>query len=191
LLEYLKDKPSIWLAYWGTNQDHLLDFFVEHGYVRTATQMELHREEQIFVYRYDRPGDQTLATFGGLFELKRVDLSASEINPGDTLRVNLLFKAFKQPPVDYSISVFLLDSSGNSVTQNDSSPFEGRAPTSDWQAGDVKFDSHSLTANLAPGEYQVGGKIYWYADPKPLSVTGADTGTSNYFLTGKIIVTAP
>jgi uncharacterized membrane protein len=185
LLAYLGDKPSFWLAYWGQNQDGLLDFFPTHGFTRTATQVELHREERLYIYRYDRAPTEALATFGDAFALLRAE---PEIVNGE-LRVNLLWRAVRGPGIDYSVSVFVLDAGGVPITQHDSSPLDGRNPTSAWGESSVQFDSHRLTlpptfpATLAEATvagYSIGVKVYWYADPTPLivstqgSIAGAD-----------------
>jgi hypothetical protein len=189
LLQYLSDKDSFWLAYWGDSQNPLFGFFTGHAFVRTATQIETHLQtNQIFVYRYDRVKDDVVARFGDLFELKQARIE--QHLPGDTagIRVSLLWQAAKRPPLDYSVSVFMLTSNGQLVAQHDSSPLNGRLPTSGWQAGDIRFDSHTLTlpADLAPGRYEVGVKIYWYGDRKPLPVVGAAPGRSDYFVVGQV-----
>lgn len=179
LLTYLSDKPSFWLAYWGQNQDGLLDFFPMHGFTRTATQLELHRDERLYIYRYDRAPAEALATFGDAFALLRTE---PHLVGGD-LRVNLLWRALRVPGIDYSVSVFVLDAGGVPVAQHDSSPLDGRNPTSAWAVGSVQFDSHRLTlpptfpATLAEAEaagYTIGVKVYWYADPQPLPVRTAE-----------------
>ncbi len=189
LLQYLSDRDSFWLAYWGDSQNPLFGFFTGHGFARTATQMETHLQiNQIFVYRYDRVKEDVAARFGDLFELKQARIE--QVVPGNPseIRVSLLWKAAKRPPLDYSVSVFVLDSRGQLVAQHDSAPLNGRLPTSGWQAGDLRFDSHSLTlpANLLPGRYDVGVKIYWYGDSKPLPVVGAGPGGSDYFIVGQV-----
>jgi hypothetical protein len=90
------------------------------------------------------------------------------------VRTNLLWQALQHPALGYSVSAFVLNSSGQLVTQHDAPPFEGRSPTDQWQPGDARFDSHRLVlpSDLAPGQYQIGLKVYWYGDGKPLPVNG-------------------
>ncbi len=188
LLEYLRTKPTFWLAYWGPAQNVLLDWFIQQGFTRTATQVAMHRDEQIFVYRYDRFDlkQPALAQFGDLFALRAAKSDSADYHAGDSVRVNLLWQALKAPaPVDYSISVFIVSEAGIPIVNEDGSPFNGKSPTSGWQAGDLRFDSKRLTlpANLAPGKYILGVKVYWYADPKPLPVSGGE-----YYEAGKINV---
>lgn len=176
LLQFLTDKTTFWLANWGEDVTPLLTFFTDHGFVRTATQVETHLEtNKIFVYRYDRPLTQALATFGSLIDL--TSFSADLVPSGDgktNLRVNFLWRDIKQTPVDYSISIFLLNTSGAPVFNQDSPPLDGKSPTTSWKPGDLRFDSHlvNLPTNLPSGQYAVGVTIYWYADPNnPLPVT--------------------
>jgi uncharacterized membrane protein len=181
LLTYLSDKDSFWLVYWGQNKDGLLDFFPQHGFTRTATQLEMHLTEQIFVYRYDRVPEQPQTTYGDQLALMKTQTDVT----GDQLRVNLLWKALQKPAVDYSVSVFVLDSNGTLVQQDDSSPLKNTDPTSGWAQDSVHFDSHTLMLPTpsADGEYTIGVKVYWYADPKPLAVTGDN---AEYFIMGKL-----
>lgn len=174
LLEYLRDKPSLWLVYWGKNEGGLLEFLPTHGYVRVLEQIERHRDEQIFIWRYERPPAEaeTVAQFSSVLKLRRAAPAALNLSPGQLLRVNLLWEALQAIPVDLSVSVFLLDSAGMPAGNDDHPPLSGN--TSIWSAGGFYFDSHTLTAPAAPGTYQIGIKVYWYADPQPLAVNGQD-----------------
>jgi hypothetical protein len=187
LLDAVRDESSLWLVYWGQNQDGLLDFFPTHGFTRTATQVEFHRDERLYVYRYERTPAQPLATFGETFTLLRAEASllppelpepGAGATTGATVRVNLLWRAAQAPPVDYSVSVFMLDADGKLIAQHDSPPLDGRDPTSGWQVGDVRFDSHRLRVpgGLPTPAPTIGVKVYWYADPKPLPVIATARG---------------
>jgi hypothetical protein len=186
LLQYLSDKDSFWLAYWGKNEDKLLDFFVDHGFTQTSARFELHRDEKIFVYRYERVGAQEITRFGDVFALKRANLNQQRAAPGDMLRLNLLWQALKAPPVDYSFSTFVLNEAGQLVAQRDEAPMQSN--TASWTPGAALFDSHSVTlpTTLAPGRYTVGFKIYWYVDLRPLPVLGSPT--PDYYVVGTIEV---
>ncbi len=176
LLQYISDKNAFWVAHWGDPSDPFIQFFSQHGFVRTATQIETHLQiNTIYIYRYDRiPTDTTgLATFGSLFQLERYDVEWAD---PQNLRISLLWKALQQPTLDYSVSVFLLDPSSRSVANHDSSPLNDSSPTKSWPVGQVEFDSHTLTlpTGLPAGIYQVGLKIYWYGDQKALPVNPLD-----------------
>jgi len=188
LRDYLNNKDSFWLAYWGDPKNQILKFYNEQGFVRTATQRETHLQtNEILVYRYDRVPETTLAQFGDLFELKRDWIEQGIPDNPSALRVSLLWKAIKPPPFDYSVSVFLLNADGQLVAQHDSSPLDGHSPTSAWQGGDVRFDSHTIRrpAGLPPGKYEIAVKIYWYGDGKPLTVVNPSR-SSEYFVIGSV-----
>jgi mannosyltransferase len=189
LLQTLSDKDSLWLAYWGDPQATLIGWLAQQGFTRTGTQMETHLgTNQIFVYRYDRVPKQGIAHFGDLFELKRYQIEPENPQPGDVVRANLLWQALQHPTLGYSVSVFVLNSSGQLVAQHDAPPFEGRSPTDQWQSGDARFDSHrlALPPNLPPGQYQIGLKVYWYGDEKPLPVTHVSGRPADYFVLRQI-----
>lgn len=176
---FLAPRDAFWLVYWGKNEDGLLDFLPERGFVRVAELTATHYDNVIYLWRYERPPQSRLATFGDLFALERANVDRQ----GDSVRVTLLWRALGSPMLDYSVSAFLLDSTGQLVAQHDGVPLDGNAPTSAWRAGDLKLDSRriALPPDLPSGEYALGVKVYWYADPQPLPVNGAE-----YFALGKL-----
>jgi hypothetical protein len=106
-----------------------------------------------------------------LLVLKDASIPAN-VSRGATLHVDLWWSALKPLPLDYSVGVFLQDTSGASRAQNDGPPDD--RPTTQWQPGSLKFDRHdiSIPADLPPGNYKVGVQVYWYGDRQPLSVGG-------------------
>ncbi len=73
LLSYISDKPSIWMADWGKDEDGVLTFLHDHGFVMTATQIETHLETNLIrVYRFDRvPTTPPLVTYADKLALVR------------------------------------------------------------------------------------------------------------------------
>jgi hypothetical protein len=178
ILEAINGMDSFWLAYWGTNQDGILDFFPQHGFVRTAALDYRHLDERIDLFRYDRISEESLATFtndaaengeGGndVFALMKVERTDAGIG--------LLWRTLSAPGVDFSISVYTVDAAGNTLSQHDSSAFEGRSPTSAWQPGDLRYDFHPLA--IPPDAVEIRVKVYWYANPVPLRVTNETNET--------------
>ncbi|MGQ9849036.1 MAG: glycosyltransferase family 39 protein [Aggregatilineaceae bacterium] len=172
LLGYLQRQESFWLIYWDdAPMDEYGGLIAGAGFERTATLFVDHLGTPIYSYRYDRRPATTLATFGDLFALHRF-VAPDTLAPGGTVPVALWWTAAQPPPLDYSISVFLLDSAGALVAQHDGPPLDGRAPTSTWQPGALTFDLHRLTlpAHLPSGDYTLGVKVYWWGDGQPLPV---------------------
>ncbi|MHB8627059.1 MAG: glycosyltransferase family 39 protein [Aggregatilineales bacterium] len=196
LLQYISDKQSLWMADWSKDEDGILGLLNDHGFVRTATQIETHLDTNLIrVYRYDRvPTTPPLATYGNLITLARAEFSPTAIR-GETFPVSLWWVANADPGRDYSVSAFLLNSAGQLVAQHDGSPLDGKSPTSGWHSGDLRFDQPHIPipANLPPGDYELCVKAYWYADPTPLLVKGgnAKTGVSpdgTYLVLGAVAV---
>lgn len=172
LLDYLQRQESFWLIYWGdAPMDEYGGLIAEAGFERTATLFVDHLGTPIYSYRYDRHPVITLATFSDLFALHRF-VAPDTLAPGGTAPIALWWTATQPPPLDYSVSVFLLDSSGALVAQHDGPPLDGRAPTSTWQPGALTFDLHrlALPAHLPTGDYTLGVKVYWWGDGQPLPV---------------------
>ena len=144
----------------------------------------------MYSYRYDKLTGTTIATFGDLFALRKFNAPVSAA-PGDTLTVTLWWTAEQTPPLDYSVSVFLLNADGTLAAQHDGPPLAGVSPTSTWQPGELKYDIHpvSLPATLPPGTYTLGVKVYWYGDNQPLPVrTQSDAPPAEYAALGTVTV---
>ncbi len=128
---------------------------------------------QITVALYERPQlDIPARDFGGLLALRDA-LLPGWVAAGQTLHVDLWWSALKPLPLDYSVGVFLLDSSGAVVAEFNGPP--SATPTSQWTPGVLMFDRHELAlpAGLAPGRYRVVVNTYWYGDAShPLVVNG-------------------
>ena len=164
LLAMLPDYNTVWLGHWSPDQS-AFGFLSE--FTRTALLTTDHWGNQLNVYRYDRIGDEEVATYTSGMVLKQVEIEA------DIGRVDLWWTAAEQPTLDYTVSVFLLDASGALVAQHDSFPFENRRPTTGWAAGEVVYDPHPLPA-VPPGEYQVGVQVYTYFDGQRYPLTTGD-----------------
>ncbi|WP_119065912.1 glycosyltransferase family 39 protein [Aggregatilinea lenta] len=190
LLDYLNHQDAFWLIYWGDAPlDEYGSLIQQAGFERTAALPVDHLGTPLYSFRYDKIPSSEIAAFGDLFALHRADVPLTAA-PGDAVDVALWWSAAQTPPLDYSVSVFLMDTNGASVAQHDSSPLDGHAPTSGWQPGNVYYDAHTLTvpAGLPPGDYQVGVRVYWYGDGQPLAVTQDATPAGDYAVIGSVDV---
>ncbi len=191
LLDYLRQTDAFWLVYWGDKpMDEYGGLIAEAGFQRTAALSVDHQGTPLYSYRYDRLDDTTTATFGDVFALRKFHAPESAAS-GDTLTVSLWWTAEQIPPLDYSISVFLLDAAGQLAAQHDGPPLAGTSPTSTWSPGDLKYDIHTiqLPGSLPAGDYTLGVKVYWYGDNQPLPVrTGPDAPSADYAILGRVTV---
>ncbi|MEW6580605.1 MAG: glycosyltransferase family 39 protein [Chloroflexota bacterium] len=193
LLDFLQTHDAFWLIYWGDAPlDEYGGLIGEAGFQRTATLWVDHLGTPLYSFRYDKLPPTRAATFGDLFALRRF-ATPQTAAPGTAITVALWWTAEQPPPLDYSVSVFLLDAAGTLVAQHDGPPLDGRAPTSAWQPGALQFDAHTLhlPPDLPSGPYTLGVKVYWYGDGLPLpAVTG--TGEPGPFAPlGTVVVGTP
>ncbi len=180
---HLDQTDGLWMPYWGEEwkKHDVIDLLAQEGFVRTGTLTYYHAGAPIYVFRYDRASvlDQQITQYGEHITLHKA-VARDGVNQGDTLPVQLWWSTDAPLEADYSVSVFLLDSSGVLRAQHDSYPATGNAPTSGWEPGALVFDPHplALPGDLPPGEYTVGVKVYTYYDGAILPTTdGADYQT--------------
>lgn len=194
---YIQEHDAFWLVFWrSTPVDEMpyAEGFEEAGFQQTVALFENHVGNRIYSYRYDRVTGDNVGQFwfesAPLIALQNAELP-STASAGEALPVRLLFAAIDSPPVDYSISVFLLDESGQlAAPPQDGPPQNGAAPTSQWQPGQLVFDQPRLPLpdNLAVGTYTVGVRVYFYLEPgRPLPTCPAGENCS-YVDIGKIRV---
>ncbi|MBL8131266.1 MAG: hypothetical protein JNL42_05375 [Anaerolineae bacterium] len=101
--------------------------------------------------------------FGAAIRLEGVTLPRGyAYAPGDPLAVSLLWMTDAALDLRASVGVYLRDSSGGSVVQNDSMPLNGFSPTDSWLPGAPYWDHRALRlpADLPAGDYALWVKVY-------------------------------
>ncbi len=121
---------------------------------------------------YEKPQfDVKSHPFGEVFVLRDA-LAPIQARAGERVPIDLWWSAVKQPTLDYSVGVFLLDSAGAVRVDHNGAPSD--KPTTQWGTGEVYFDRHMLTLphDLPTGRYSLVVKVYWYGDNQALPVNG-------------------
>ena len=97
------------------------------------------------------------------------------VEPGETIHLTLYWQALRPMGENYSVFTHLLDTQGERVTQADSWPQQGAAPTSGWQPGSTIRDEYDLKvpANAPLGVYTLSTGVYLAATGERLSVLDA------------------
>jgi hypothetical protein len=119
-------------------------------------------------------------SLGGQITLLGYDLTdaagqplSTPSSPDSVLNLTLYWQVDASPSIDYSTFVHLRDISGQTVTQQDAPPANGRYPTSLWEPGEVIVDEISLPlADLPPGPYTLVVGLYDLATSQRLAVPG-------------------
>jgi hypothetical protein len=188
LLGYLQQHDAFWLIYWGDKpMDEYGGLIAQEGFQRTAALSVDHLGTPLYSYRYDKLNGDPLATFSGVLALHKFN-SAAQAAPGQTLMVSLWWTALQTPPLDYSVSVFLLDQNGSLAAQHDGPPLDGVSLTSTWRPGELKYDRHTLllAPTLSSGSYTLGVKVYWYGDQQPLTAVTPTQSGGAYVVLGAV-----
>lgn len=152
----LATHDTVWLAHWSP-ETRIFEFLGNAGLTRTAILTTDHLGNDLNVYRYDRLPDEANTTY-----TSGMTLLAAEFHR-EIGRLDLWWRADETPDQDFSVSAFVLNDSGELETQHDSFPVENIRPTTSWRSGEAVFDPHPLdTADLPPGRYVLGVKVYTY-----------------------------
>lgn len=109
-----------------------------------------------------------------------------QVQPGQTLNVDLFWAADGPPPADTTVFVHLLADAFNPASGgpvwagHDGPPAEGQSATSWWDENTRLRDRHSLRLpdDLPPGPYQIEIGLYG-ADGARLPVSGAQADAAN------------
>lgn len=114
--------------------------------------------------RYEAPSmDHRLdARFGEVAELLGYDLSDTPTQPGQTVSLDLYWRASTTPAKNYKVFVHLVDQEERILAQHDSVPANWSRPTTGWQAGEVVTDEHELSIpdDAPPGRYTLYVGMY-------------------------------
>lgn len=175
----LADYDTVWLVQWlhaPVVLPRLLDGW--HDFELVASyEIENHEPvavpDPIRIYRFQRPQlDNQPLIFGNKIELHDA-IFPDELSPSDSLHIDLWWQTDEALQRDYSSGIFLMDASGQVVTQLDTALAE--TPSSQWQAGDFIHVSRSvqIPETLPTGEYTLNIVAYYFEDPaNPLAVDG-------------------
>jgi len=101
------------------------------------------------------------ATFRDAVSLVGFGLSR-ELQPGETLPVDLCWQATASSSADYTVFVHLLNEEGHLVAQADGQPLGGRYLLSIWEPGESVPDRHliQLPADVSSGSYRLQVGFY-------------------------------
>ncbi|NLV74694.1 MAG: hypothetical protein GXY52_08430 [Chloroflexi bacterium] len=114
--------------------------------------------------------------FSDTLRLFGYDLSAVDVEPGDSLKVTLVWQAEQATAENWVVFVHLLDQGGVLVAQHDGEPNAGQYPTSAWVVGEPVRDAHvlELPESLPAGEYRLVMGMYRWPSLERLTVAELD-----------------
>lgn len=113
-------------------------------------------------YRIPRMQYRLAATLGDGISLLGYDLSSPSVQPGQDFTVTLYWRAKTPGNAWFKVFAHFVGPDGTLLSQHDSPPAEGAAPTSQWLAGEVVTDRHTIPvpADAPDGEYTLCVGMY-------------------------------
>lgn len=117
------------------------------------------------------------AVFGDNILLKNYRITHDE----NAVDLTLFWESNTSPTENYQIFVHVIGPDGSVVTQSDSTPFNGRYPTSQWRPDAIIADHRVLAFEqpLTEGDYSVWVGIYRLPEIQRLPVQAASARTEN------------
>jgi hypothetical protein len=138
---------------------------------------------------------RSLADFGPM-RLVQAETPATQVSPGDSVPLSLLWQA--SPDFDGESLVVvaqLLDEEGKVVASLEEEPLRGRYPTTSWQPRELVRDRHVLTVpqGTPPGQYELIVGLYPLPDRTRLRAGAGLLGLArrDYFPVRPIQVVLP
>lgn len=126
-------------------------------------------------------------------EMQGYAVDASQVRPGDALRVELQLTTQRPLDEDYTLFVHLLPEEGPALAAPDGPPQYGLAPTSSWSVGETVVDRRavSVPATAAPGVYALGcGWLNAQGERIPLE-QGNGPSRDGMAVLGQVVVSEP
>ena len=116
--------------------------------------------------------------FGDQMELVGFQFDRRSLQPGETLTIDLWWRALTTPEKDYVVFTHLVFPPDAVWAGHDSAPQAGASPTSSWQPGQLIPDQHQLTLpeDAPPGVYFVEIGVYDPQSGSRLPVGFSDKG---------------
>lgn len=129
------------------------------------------------VYQASAPANPVNTVFGNVIRLNGFEINgAPEFLPGQTVTLNLQWQALRDVSESYKIFVHLVDETGQIISQIDTLPQKGVAPTSGWVSGEIIVDTLALALppEMPGGPYQLRVGLYHQDTGKRLTTTHND-----------------
>ncbi|MGJ3239819.1 MAG: glycosyltransferase family 39 protein [Anaerolineae bacterium] len=169
MLGFADSTDHVWLARWIDNSDAEVKLRATN-HIPTMQRTFIYEGNMLEVLRFDRLPDTPLMRFDNGMVL--ID---AQVYP-DGL-VDLWWQTDTALSVDYTVSVKLLNASGQVIAQQDIQPQLGEQATSRWSVGQVVYDPHDLQMPVADAQVMV--QVYQW---QPDNLNVIDTVQGDEFL---------
>ena len=131
--------------------------------------------------RRSEAGSAEVVSFASDTSLLEQSIAPAGPGAGDTVRVQMVWRADADLRKDYRAYVHILNTQGEAVAKDDVVPTGYRFPTRLWRQGDVILDDRhmSLPGDVAPGRYAVEMGVYEFdAENRIVLIQPSESGVA-------------
>ncbi len=143
---------------------------------REIALQEVRVRDRPHIYRAPRMEHRLQVKLDGRISLLGYDLSSRSVKPGQNLTLTLYWRAQTAENDWLKVFTHLIGADGQLLSQHDSVPASGSAPTSRWLDGEVITDRHVIPvpADAPPGDYTLYAGMYSPDTGERLPARGPD-----------------
>jgi len=130
------------------------------------------------------------AKLGDSVQLLGYNLDRTEVVPGETIHLTLIWQCLKEMDVAYTVFIHLLDANQQMRGQKDNPPRNGSYPTTLWVAGEIIVDEYDITVkpDTLPGVHVIEVGMYDLANLQRLSAFDPLGTMTDHILLGEVKV---
>jgi hypothetical protein len=191
----LDDYERLFVLYWGDAESdprkRLESWLADHAY---KTDDRWYGDVRLAMYRAadlpQEPDTTVDARFGEQIALRGYSLADNHIAAGDVIALTLFWEALGDIEEPYKVSVQMLDLEGRLVSQMDTVPGDGLAPTTSWRRGDTLIDRYGVLApeGTSSGRHRLIVTVYHQADGERLPVRRGSGATGDSVVLQDLVI---
>ena len=191
----LDEYQRLFVVYWGDAESdprrEIESWFAAHAYKAGD---RWYGDVRLSIYGVaplpQEPNEAARAVFGERILLEGYAVGGDGFAAGQIVPVSLFWRALRTIEEPYKVSVQMLDSEGRLMSQIDTVPGDGLAPTGSWRTGERFIDRYgvSIPRGTPPGRYSLIAVVYHAASQQRLAVDGGEEALNDAVSLGDIVV---
>jgi hypothetical protein len=181
LAEIIAQHPRLFVLYWGdaeADPQRVIESWLDAHTYKAAEQWV--NSIRLVTYAVpaklsNKPEVKSGARFGDHIILDGYTLSTPQVQPGDSLLLDLFWRTDAPLSERYKVFVHVLDQNGQIVAQTDREPGGGQKPTTNWGMHEQIVDRYGvlIPEDTPPGTYSIEIGLYDFAGTRlPVSAGG-------------------
>jgi len=138
------------------------------------------------------PGQPVHLQFGDTARVLAVDIQPATVQPGEPIFVTVVWEPLQWTPIPYTVFIHLVDENGALISQRDTWPGLGRAPTTFWKGNWPFMDVYRVdlpTAAYAPAHITTYLGLYETTAGRLPALSGNGSLLGDSVVVGKVNLT--